>query len=189
MVALVACKPGLPKGVMSESKMVDILYDYHLAQSMPTQYDQDGKELVRQDNFTYMQAVFKKHGITEAEFDTSMVFYCGDMKRLNAIFNRVSLRLERDASALGVTSGPRDIYAGLKAFGDTANVWSGRQLYAVKDNSFDNIQSWEILCDSSWLQSDDVMWRFKTNQIDRALCTTHHHLHQRLRSLGHNPRE
>ena len=157
---LSSCKPSLPKGVLSEGKMVEVLYDYHLAQTMPAQYDPDSKELVRQDNFIYMQAVFKKHGITEAEFDSSMVFYCGDMKRLNNIFKRVAMRLERDASALGVTTGPRDVYAGLKAFGDTANVWAGRNLFAVKSNQLENLQSWQIRCDSSWLPSDDVMWRF-----------------------------
>ena len=162
LILLAACKPSLPKGVISESKMVDVLYDYHLAQSMPSQYEEEGQDLVRHDNYVYVQAVFKKHRITEADFDSSMVFYCGDMKRLQNIFNKVSLRLEREASALGVATGPSDIYAGLKAFGDTANVWSGRKLFAIKGNQRDNIQSWEILCDSSWLASDDVMWRFNS---------------------------
>lgn len=162
LLLLASCKPSLPKGVLSESKMTDVLYDYHLAQSMPAQYVKEGGKEERQSGYVYMQAVFKKHGITEAEFDSSMVFYCGDLKRLHAIFDRVSRRLERDADVLGVSAGPRDVYAGLKAFGDTANVWSGRPLFAIKSNNRDNLQSWDVLCDSSWLAADDVLWRFNT---------------------------
>ena len=165
---MMACRPGTPSGVLSESTIVNILYDYHLAQSMPVQYEKEGKELVPQDNYVYMQAVFKKYGITEAQFDSSMVFYCGDMKKLKTIFDKVARRLERDASAYGVSTEERDVYAGLKAFGDTANVWSGRQLFAIKDNPRENIQTWEIVCDSSWQASDDVMWRFNSIFLSKA---------------------
>ena len=34
MFVLVGCKPSKPSGVLSESRMVKILVDYHLAQGM-----------------------------------------------------------------------------------------------------------------------------------------------------------
>ena len=34
LTVCVGCKPSLPKGIISQGKMEDVLYDYHLAQSM-----------------------------------------------------------------------------------------------------------------------------------------------------------
>ena len=38
IVFIYSCKPGVPDGVLSESKMEKVLYDYHLAQGMAMQH-------------------------------------------------------------------------------------------------------------------------------------------------------
>lgn len=164
----VACKPQRPKGVLSTSKMERVLYDYHLAQGMAEAVSLEEGKTPEQIRYEYQQAVFRKHGITEAEFDSSMVFYCSDLTKLNLIYQHVGERLQREADALGVVTGPRDIYAGLTAIGDTANVWSDRSLFVVKPHAMENYQEWQLLCDTSWLPGDDIMWRFAVICLSRS---------------------
>ena len=164
---LLACKPALPSGVLSESKMERVLYDYHLAQGMAESVPYEEGRSIDQLRYEYQQAVFRKHGITEAEFDSSLVFYCSDLTRMNRIYSHLSDRLQREADALGVATGPRDMFEGLSAEGDTANVWRDRPLFVVKSQAMDNLQTWEQECDSTWQPGDDVLWRFNTMKITR----------------------
>lgn len=168
---LAACKPSLPKGVMSERKMENVLYDYHLAQGMAETIPYEEGRSVEQMRYEYQQAVFRKHGITEAEFDTSLVYYCSDLTRMTRIYSRLNDRLQREADALGVATGPKDIYAGLSDVGDTANVWRERQFFVIKSQVMDNLQVWEQECDSTWLPGDDVLWRFSIQKIARNYQT------------------
>jgi len=59
-LAIVGCKVKRPDDVISESKMENLLYDYHLAKSM-------GDNLPYSENYKkalYLDAVFKKYGTT-----------------------------------------------------------------------------------------------------------------------------
>lgn len=159
LVLVVSCKPKLPSHVLSESDMESVLYDYHLAQSM-AETSNNGGLSVEERRYELQQAVFRKHGITEADFDSSMVYYCSDLEKLSIIYGRLTQRMEREAEALGAATTSHDIYANLSAEGDTANVWAGRQVYALKNMFFENLQNWQQECDSTWLPGDDILWRF-----------------------------
>lgn len=165
LLTLVSCKPKRPAGVLSESKMEEILFDYHVAQGV----SENGSGLDNKlDNETILQSVFKKHGITEAQFDTSMIFYCGDLKKLAAIYNKVDARLERSLEAVGLLAAPKDAYAALSAEGDTANVWEERPFVVVRSNPLENLFAWEQKCDSTWLEGDELMWRFMPRFLSRS---------------------
>lgn len=168
---LTACKPPLPNGVLSEGKMEDVLYDFHLAQGMAETVPFDEGHTLEQVRYEYLQAVLKKHDITEAEFDSSLVFYCSDLTRMNRIYSHLTARLQREADALGVATGPRDVFEGLTAEGDTANVWRDRPLFVVKSQVMDNLQAWEQECDSTWEPGDDVLWRFSVQMLAKNFRT------------------
>ena len=61
--AVAGCKVKRPSDVISESKMENLLYDYHVAKSM-------GDNLPYSENYKkalYIDAVFKKYGTTQAD--------------------------------------------------------------------------------------------------------------------------
>ena len=58
-MSLTGCKPSLPDDVLSQGKMEDILYDYHLALAMVQ--NEGGDETQR---FIYKDAVLRKHDVT-----------------------------------------------------------------------------------------------------------------------------
>ena len=70
VVALLSgCRPERPGYVLSEDKMEDILYDYHVAQAMAENEEGD----VARHRYLMAQTVFEKHGVTQEVFDSSMV--------------------------------------------------------------------------------------------------------------------
>ena len=165
---LAACKPELPPGVLSESKMERVLYDFHLAQGMAESATREEGQTVEQLQYEYFQAMLRKHGITEAEFDTSMIYYCSDLDRMNRVYKNVAVRLQREANALGLVLGEKSVFHGLSSDGDTANVWADRPLFVVTPKLTDNLQMWQLACDSTWLEGDDLIWRFTLTALNRG---------------------
>ncbi len=153
---MVGCKPGVPMDVLSESTMEDVIYDYHMAQSIAEAGD--SFEVRR---YGYVQAVFRKHGITEAEFDSSMVWYSANAARLKAIYERVDARYEAQAALLGVGRGPVDVYANLSNRGDTANIWCERDFYVLRPGTWDNRMTFLLEADTTFYPGDTFLWRFR----------------------------
>ena len=164
LILLVSCKPALPPGVLSESEMEAVLYDYHVALAMAE--TSNGDYRVDERRYELQSAVYRKHDITEAEFDSSMVYYSSDLEKLNRIYSHLIKRLEREADAIGASTSS-DIYADLTSEGDTANIWMGRSLYVVKNKMQENLQMWSQTCDSTWLMGDDVLLRFTPTTFSR----------------------
>ena len=63
--SLTACKVKRPETVFPDAKMENVLYDYHIAKAMGEEvpYNESYKRVL------YIESVFKKYGITQADFD------------------------------------------------------------------------------------------------------------------------
>ncbi|MCR4994754.1 MAG: DUF4296 domain-containing protein [Bacteroidales bacterium] len=155
---LSGCRPKPPKDIISVGKMERILYDFHMAQGYAecTPHDSVPTDVYR---YELIQAVYRKHGITEEDFEYSMAFYCSDLQTLHKIYANLERRFEREAAAYGETN-VKDVYSDLSADGDTANVWGGQPIMVVRNSSRENVLSWHQECDSTWLPGDVLLWRF-----------------------------
>ena len=70
--------------------MADVLYDYQLAVAMA---DEDGDlRKMAEKEYLYTQAVYRKYGITESQFNLSIAHYARNPKTLLAITEVVSKR-------------------------------------------------------------------------------------------------
>ena len=91
LLAIVGCRP---RGVLSNSEMRDVLYDLHRAdgviQVAGYNYSHD------QEVAGYYKNVLDKHGITQAQFDSSLVWYTDNPQIFNKIYPKVLERLEAD---------------------------------------------------------------------------------------------
>ena len=88
---MVGCRP---RGVLSNREMRNVLYDLHRA---------DGAIQVAGYNYShdqevagYYKNVLDKHGITQAQFDSSLVWYTDNPQIFNKIYPKVIERLEAD---------------------------------------------------------------------------------------------
>jgi len=76
--------------------MTDVLVDFHLAQGM-AEAQGDNSEVTR---YKFIQAVFKKHRITEAVFDSSMIYYSGRAEEFTHIYDNVVTRVQAQAERI-----------------------------------------------------------------------------------------
>lgn len=160
MFVLVGCKPSKPSGVLSESRMVKILVDYHLAQGMA-----EGNDNEIESRYLYVQAVFRKHRITEEQFDKSMVYYCEHAEDLSKIYIQVNKRIEASAAMMGMDTKAQLKYHEMSNEGDTANIWNRRKFALLKPNYVENIYSFALDADSSFYIGDSFMWTFTPEYV------------------------
>lgn len=158
-VGLVSCKPSLPHDILSKGKMTDILYDYHIALAM-AQADNDNARSI-----AYKEAVLKKHDVTEAEFDSSMVYYMRHTELLHDVYKDLGDRMNNELVALGGSASGMGEFDNLSATGDTANVWKLSQSMVFSTFKPFNSSSFEIAVDTTFHKGDRLMLDFDAQFI------------------------
>ncbi|MBQ9362703.1 MAG: DUF4296 domain-containing protein [Bacteroidaceae bacterium] len=149
LVTFASCKKT-PSGILSKGDMEDVLFDYHLTQGMIDQMNSEQ----RLQNQRYLDAVFQKHGITEAEFDSSMVWYNRDGVLLKEIYSNLNKRYKDLDEELKLKSGNNNLLTTFSQTGDTANIWTGDQLILLRPRNLLNIEVFTLKADSSFSRKD-----------------------------------
>ena len=157
LAALAACTPSVPSEFIQPDDMEDILYDYYVAQAM---LREDGSLRSSELNRTkYYLAVLKKYDVTEAEFDSSLVYYYGHVEDLKKIYSHVNERLSDDAKSLGVSVGDIGRYSQYSATGDTANIWKETAYVLLMPHPTANRFDFTVKADTSFFKGDSFMFQ------------------------------
>ena len=94
LTAFVGCRP---RGILSNRQFRDVLYDLHRAdgiiQVAGYHYSHDTEVAA------YYKQVLDKHGITQAQFDSTLVWYTDNPQIFNKIYPKVIARLDADYEA------------------------------------------------------------------------------------------
>ena len=156
MVLLSACKPQVPSKYLQPDDMEDLMYDYYLSQgisnSQPRTTDYD-----RRYN---MQAVLKKYGLTNEEFDSTLVYYYNHMELMDAIYSNIQKRLGDEALELGASEGEVERFTIQSVSGDTTDVWEGkRQLMLLPIPPYHIVQ-FSQKADTSFYKGDSFLLTF-----------------------------
>lgn len=159
-----ACKPGVPSDLIQPAELEDLLYDYHVAQAMA----ETGGDSMNFKRYSYVQAVFEKHGVSEAEFDSTMVWYASHATYLNDIYKKLQERYSTHVSALGASTGENDIFAHLDARGDTANIWQERAFRILKPSFMEDRLLFTMTADTTFRKGDALLWRFDARYISHG---------------------
>ena len=110
-LALLSCG-RTPNGVLSVNEMADLIVDLQLADayidSHSMEYESDSSMLVMK------QSIFKKHGITQEDYDSSLVWYAHNMEDYNKAYDKAVNKLKERYDKLDPrdNSQPEDIMAG-----------------------------------------------------------------------------
>lgn len=164
LLILASCIPTTPSQYIQPDDMEDILVDYHLVRALAHNSD------VPYDSIPFFQAkclqsVFRKHGVTQEQFDSSMVYYYTRADRFQAIYKRVAERLEERALILGATEGEIGKYASLNATGDTANIWADRTRMAMMPIPPYNRWDFRLDVDSTYQRGDSFLLQFMSDYV------------------------
>ena len=162
MLLMVACKPTVPSQYIQPDEMEEILYDYHMTQAMAKFEGGDKYEFRRN---LYFQAVLKKYGVTEAVFDSSLVYYYSHVDYLKDIYRKVGDRLSDNAKNLGAVVGDINRYSQYSNSGDTANIWNGASDVMLIPRPTKNRFVFTIQADSTFLVGDSFMFQFMSEYI------------------------
>lgn len=136
--------------------MEDLLVDIHLAQSMA----QEGTDTLPTDykENLYFAAALAKHGVTKAEFDSSLTYYYIRADRFSEMYKHVAKRLSEQALAQGATEGEVNRFAAMKNSSDTADIWRGQLSVMLMPYPAYNRYDFEQKADTSFRNGDSFIF-------------------------------
>lgn len=141
MLLLGSCS-SRPDIVLDEDDMIDLLTDIHKSEAIiemnQNRYRGDSiKAVVR-------QSVFEKHGVTQEQFDTSMVWYGHNVGKYIKIYDGVIARLEDEELAIAQAESPKGIKVKrvkkrYPSSGDSADIWDKERSWILQPQYKRNI--------------------------------------------------
>lgn len=158
-----ACKPQVPDEYIQPDELEDILYDYHLADAMAEENDESGDQ--EYNKALYRAAVLKKHGITKAELDSTLVYYTRHSDRLYKIYDNLAKRFSDDALSLGASASDVNRFGTMSSEGDTTNVWTGAPAALLTAEAPYNVMSFDVTADTTYRKGDRMILSFNVDFI------------------------
>jgi hypothetical protein len=149
---LSSCGKEIPDEIIQPSKMEKILYDYHLTMGMSDNSKNTEKEARK-------KYIFQKHGITAADFDSSMVWYTRESQELMSIYENLNKRFKREYEHVERLLESRE-EANTRSFasGDTVDVWMKENILWFTKSPLNNRLTFEIKADSTFHPKDAFDW-------------------------------
>ncbi len=164
---LVSCQVKMPEDVLPPEKMEDVLYDYHLTQSMALSFASASyKEKLMYAN------VYDKHNITKEMFDASLVWYNRYPKHMKRIYANLEARLNHEIDELAAVKSLQnetvdisvaDLSAGV------AELWTGHPVKMLSSVPLGNkvAFSFETPKDSSFVAGDSLVFSFNAKFVSQ----------------------
>ena len=152
LALLSSCGKEIPDEIIQPSKMERVLYDYHLTLGM----SENSKNTEKEARKKY---VFQKHGITAADFDSSMVWYTRESQELMSIYENLNKRFKREYEHVERLLESRE-EANTRSFasGDTVDVWMKENILWFTKSPLNNRLTFEIKADSTFHPKDAFDW-------------------------------
>ncbi len=152
-LSLIGCR-STPDNVLTPDEMADLLVDIHHAEAIAdVQYSRYSPDTMRA---ALRQSVYDRHGITQADFDTSLAWYGHHIEKYIDLYDVVIERLEKQVEQAGSYKG-----AGGFLSGDSVDAWDGSSHYVLTRRSPAHYLDFNIPRDDNWRNGDSYTWQFK----------------------------
>lgn len=166
---LASCEVKMPEEIVSPDKMESLLYDYHLAQSMSSEYT--SLEYKEKLVFSY---VFSKHGVTQEQFENSMEWYNRYPKHLQKIYANLEKRLEEEVEKMNDAGGVLEDNVSLESLAldaDTVDLWTGARNRMLACSMLDSYMSFSFDTpgDSTFIAGDSIAFSFDALFVTAAI--------------------
>ena len=160
LLLVVSCKVEMPKDILSLEEMEEVLYDYHLTNSMAATFaSADYKEKLM---YTY---VYEKHKISKEYFDHSLAWYNRYPKYMKGIYDNLERRFQQDVDLLGgakvLQNECIDIDNAFLAT-EVAELWTGHPVKTLSSTPLNNkiAFSFDTPKDSTFVAGDSLVFSF-----------------------------
>ena len=159
ILGVFSCKPGIPRVYLQPDEMADILYDYHLADGIQSVQPSNDSVSMR----AFQTYILKKYNVSQADFDSSLVYYTRHTKLLEDVYDEVAERLNRESAIYG---GSQLSFDGEDVSNsDTTNIWQSSPSMILSPYIAFNRKAFEIKADTSYYAGDKIMLDFDTQFI------------------------
>lgn len=152
--AMLGCSLGRPSDVIPEDTLEALLYDYHLAKVM-------GDQLPYNENYKrtlYLQGALDRYGVTQADFDSSMVWYARHTEVLTKIYAKVSRRMFEEQERINKQMALREQRVDSSQLGDSVDVWGWQRLIALSATPPRHIYTFSLSADTTFHDRDTLVW-------------------------------
>ncbi len=152
-----------PAEVLSDEQMVDLLVDVHRSeglldlQSSSSYADEEYQQSV-------MAAVLVKHGVTRAQYDSSLMWYANHLKLFVRVYSHVEERLVAEHDLWTQRIADFREFAVSEA-GDSVNVWTLPDYLSLDKHNQTMMCFWEIPKDSNYMAGDTLRWSFDVSML------------------------
>ncbi|MDR1331445.1 MAG: DUF4296 domain-containing protein [Tannerella sp.] len=127
-----------PEGILPEKKMKETLVDMQLAEEM---INMDASTFQTNEEKTALyRSVFRKHGVTEAEYDSSLVWYGRNLETYMRIYRQALAEVQVRIDALGDVA-PESVS---ESNGDSLDVWVFRRYRELSPRMLSNMMVFDI---------------------------------------------
>lgn len=152
LTVLSGCRLNRPDDVLPPKKMEQFLYDYHLAQAI-------GQELPREVKYStkaYIDWAYRKNGITEADFNRSLVWYTRNPKELAKIYKRLSNRVDDEYKSATRSLSQIEKKSFSIQSGDSVNLWYLAPGAILNTSVYMNKLTYRINRDTTFHKGDTI---------------------------------
>jgi hypothetical protein len=164
LLCLVAACSSTPGGVLSKEKMAAVLADLYYADAVVNgspdrAFENENARLLLK------QRILQRHGITQADLDSSFHWYAGNSMKLLEVYDLTDSILNDSLYALGArTDAGRKLLAG-----DTTNVWTLPATRLFNSRMASDFLTFSIAADSTWHRGDVLRWSGQLSGADHPL--------------------
>lgn len=162
---LIACS-RTPKGVISEKKMRHVLVDMQLAEAMINMNPQDFG--TNEEKTELYQSVFEKYKLTEAEYDSSLVWYGRNLDLYMRIYNLALTDVKKRIELMGDIK-PEAVSSSDQ---DSVDIWIYRKYYEFSPFNLSNTIIFDFKPNREYISGSIFILNFQVWGISPAIPQT-----------------
>lgn len=165
---MIGCS-NTPEYVIPHEKMVDLLVDIHIGESVVDVNRRD----YRNDSLKkgLKQSILAKHNITQEQLDTSLVWYGHNLEEYLEVYDDVISQLEKDVKDAEETGFGHEELA-VSIAGDSVDVWNGLRFRVYNENAPIQYLSFVLKHDDNTEIGDEYLWEFKMHNNRSSVAWT-----------------
>lgn len=153
LACLAGCK-GTPDGVLAPDRMAALMADMRVAGAVTAVQSREYR--TDSSRMALRQAVLDRHGVTQADFDSSLVWYGHNIGKYQEVTEQSIRILEDRLAAVGSAAA-----GAMSVAGDSVDVWSAAPMYVFTPRSVSPYLTFGLDADRNSERGDTYIWRIK----------------------------
>ena len=176
ILALISCSKT-PEHVINEDNMARLMADIHKAEAMIE--DESNASYNDSMKLTLRQSIFMKHNVTQAQFDTSLIWYSHHLDIYEKVYDDVLENLNEDLKEVSkgdfssvskaIDSDIKPSLPRFRTVGDTADIWGKSRTWVMLPGFVQNIITFDRKPDKENMKGDKYELAFKMINPRKAL--------------------